>query len=88
MASTTTAASNAGTIAVVEDSTSATPNIIGGQLQGSTAGFDGAATVSAEENFPPQAGLHYLQAMEVSYNSVTVTFGMNQIGYLLYQGEY
>lgn len=82
-----TATTNQGiAIGVSLDSTTAAP-VISGQMY-PTAG----ATFflkSPEENFAPQLGLHYLQAMEVAPTSVTATFyGAGVVQTLTFRGEY
>jgi hypothetical protein len=67
------------------DSTSATPNINSGF--GSTSGPN--RSVDVEESFPPQLGLHYIQAMEtLSGSSPSATFYGNTFQSLILQSEY
>jgi hypothetical protein len=71
------------------DSQSARPNLMAAMNFGTASGW--SAYLSAEESFPPQLGLHYIQAME--YGSATATFfgiGASGFGYqgLTVQSEY
>jgi hypothetical protein len=57
------------------DSTSATPNVFGDNTAAtSTLVNNYSSSIVVEESFPPQLGLHYLQAMEISADGVTATF--------------
>jgi hypothetical protein len=74
----------------VQDSTTSFGDVRAAYIQigtGNTA--EGANTFATEENFPPSIGLHYLQAMQDSPNSATITFAFNGGNtFLLYRGEF
>jgi hypothetical protein len=49
----------------------------------------GITALYAEENFPPQMGVSFVQAMEVSLNAVAISFNAYQsTQYLMLEGEY
>jgi hypothetical protein len=74
----------------VQDSTTSFGDVRAAYIQigtGNTA--EGANTFTTQENFPPNMGLHYLQAMQESPNSATITFAFNGGNtFLLFDGEY
>jgi YVTN family beta-propeller protein len=73
-------------IGVSLNSTTATPNILG-WMNPNTG--DTLYLNSPQENFPPQLGTNYLQAMEIAPSSVTATFyGSGLAQTLTFQGEY
>jgi hypothetical protein len=74
------------TIGVSLNSTTATPNIMASEYPPSG---DSYFLISPQENFAPQLGLNYLQAMEASPSGVTATFyAVGIVQSLTFEGEY
>jgi hypothetical protein len=75
-------------IGVDLDSTTATPNLVSDWALGNSAYY---STLTAEESFPPQMGVHYMQAMQNVGGSSTIYFlGEYPYGYenLMLKSEY
>jgi len=76
-------------IGIDQDSTTNSPIVFASNQSHSAGSAVGATSFAATESFPPNQGLHYLQAMEWSPNGTTATFGFNGSStFLLYRGEY
>jgi hypothetical protein len=80
---------NGSFIGIAQDSTTNSPIVFASNQSAAAGSAVGAASFAATENFPPNMGLHYLQAMEWSPNGTASTFAFNGSStFLLYRGEY
>jgi hypothetical protein len=82
-------AGNGAFIGVNQDSITNTPAVRAGAESAAAGTGVGAISFASMENFSPDMGLHYLQAMQWSPNGTTATFAFNGgQTFLLYRGEY
>jgi hypothetical protein len=74
-------------VGLLLDHTSGTPDLWSVQTFGTASNWN--TTLNVEETFPPQIGLHYVQAMDwVGGSSLTATFYGNEFAALTLDGEY
>lgn len=76
------------TVGINRDATTF-PSQVGAYIQTTGGSLLGATDLWAEDSYSPALGLHFIQALEVSLNAVTITYAFNGGSTSLnYQGEY